>query len=231
MSTCTVCGRTLTEADTYWHHARLGVDICDACPKTNVCGEDVTHHAMLWHVPRADSAAPDKREATPDEAHDIGYVKGHTDGYREAMAEAAAAPDERETLVERAAATLAERIDGGSWADYSEDERQDWRGHAVAALAARPAPVVNAADVEITTAAELDALPAGTIVRDRFGGYLAQGRDAMGVAWFHYPVYDHAGSSALVAGIGPVTVCFTPGLTVADEGRAEDRIEREGGGE
>lgn len=44
---------------------------------------------------------------------------------------------------ERAAATLAERIDGGSWADYSEDERQDWRGHAVAALAARPAPVAD----------------------------------------------------------------------------------------
>lgn len=100
-------------------------------------------------------------------------------------------------------------------ADEGEAVTHDLRR---ALAAARPAPTVSAADVEITTAAELDALPAGTIVRDRFGGYLAQGRDAMGVAWFHYPDYDHAGSSALVAGIGPVTVCFTPGLTVADEG-------------
>lgn len=30
---------------------------------------------------------PGERDATPDEAHDIGYAKGHTDGYREALAE------------------------------------------------------------------------------------------------------------------------------------------------
>jgi hypothetical protein len=28
-----------------------------------------------------------ERDATPDEAHDIGYSKGHIDGYREASAE------------------------------------------------------------------------------------------------------------------------------------------------
>lgn len=105
------------------------------------------------------------------------------------------------------------------------NERDDWRisdddAEACVRYEAGLTIADKGADVEITTAAELDALPAGTIVRDRFGGYLAQGRDAMGVAWFHYPDYDHAGSSALVAGIGPVTVCFTPGLTVADEGRA-----------
>lgn len=131
----------------------------------------------------------------------------------------AAAPDEREALAKEHARVRRARVFDHHRYDDKPPQPDDYVAADVtlAALAARPAPTVNAADVEITTAAELDALPAGTIVRDRFGGYLAQGRDAMGVAWFHYPVYDHAGSSALVAGIGPVTVCFTPGLTVADE--------------
>lgn len=153
-----------------------------------------------------------------DDVHVFYVAEKHLDRLTDAAlaAMSAAAPDERELVghLDRFIADCAaEGVEKGVLS-------VEWAGRLRAALAARPAPAVSTADVEITTAAELDALPAGTIVRDRFGGYLAQGRDARGVAWFHYPDYDHAGSSAIVAGIGPVTVCFTPGLTVADEGRA-----------
>lgn len=165
------------------------------------------------------AAAPDEREALGVAADLIDWLADARDEYASAGGPYADAIHQETALARTLAKALRNPEDAWGWLPTWMAPEYEAR-HA-AALAARPAPTVNAADVEITTAAELDALPAGTIVRDRFGGYLAQGRDAMGVAWFHYPVYDHAGSSALVAGIGPVTVCFTPGLTVADEGRAE----------
>jgi len=196
------------------------------------------------------AAAPDEREALyvdiANRAQEItgrGIWPSTVKAVLEVAASvSAAAPDERE-LAQRYTTVLANLNREQARADAAEAERDAARAEVDAlrariegladeyddaipgfvrrlrvALAARPAPVVNGET--IASAAALDALPPGTIVRDRFGGYLAQGRDAMGVAWFHYPVYDHAGSSALVAGVGPVTVCFTPGLTVADEGRA-----------
>lgn len=52
---------------------------------------------------------PGERDATPDEAHDIGYAKGHTDGYREALAEhpAPAVPDSPDVLRAKASAAVA----------------------------------------------------------------------------------------------------------------------------
>lgn len=52
---------------------------------------------------------PGERDATPDEAHDIGYSKGHADGYREAMAErrpAPVVPDSADVLREAEAALI-----------------------------------------------------------------------------------------------------------------------------
>lgn len=60
----------------------------------------------------ADSATTDEREATPDEAHDIGYVKGHTDGYREARAALASRPAPT-VSGERGDLTLADAWDEG----------------------------------------------------------------------------------------------------------------------
>ena len=47
---CAVCGRPLTAEDDYIYHARLGVFVCMGCPQTNVCGEDITDHTVMWHI-------------------------------------------------------------------------------------------------------------------------------------------------------------------------------------
>jgi hypothetical protein len=44
--TCVVCGKPITSG-LYSHHQRLNVDIHGGCPRTNVCGEDITMHSML----------------------------------------------------------------------------------------------------------------------------------------------------------------------------------------
>jgi hypothetical protein len=43
---CIVCEEPVKTK--YWYHARLDVYICDSCPKHNVCGEDVSSHAMRF---------------------------------------------------------------------------------------------------------------------------------------------------------------------------------------
>lgn len=43
--TCAVCGETVSK---YIWHARLGVAVCSTCPKTDVCGEDITMHTVMW---------------------------------------------------------------------------------------------------------------------------------------------------------------------------------------
>jgi hypothetical protein len=43
--TCVVCG---TVVATYVWHSRLGVAVCPDCPRTDVCGEDITLHTVGW---------------------------------------------------------------------------------------------------------------------------------------------------------------------------------------
>jgi hypothetical protein len=63
---------------------------------------------------------------------------------------------------------------------------------------------------EIRTAAELDALPVGAIVRGR-SGMLSRGHGALGPTWYHYPSRDHAADSGIVAEVeGSMTVLFRP---------------------
>ena len=42
---CEVCGSTVEK---YVYHARLGVAVCLTCPMTDVKGEDITSHTLLW---------------------------------------------------------------------------------------------------------------------------------------------------------------------------------------
>lgn len=44
---CVVCGSAVWGRD-HKLHPRLGVRICSTCPLTDVVGEDVSNHAMLW---------------------------------------------------------------------------------------------------------------------------------------------------------------------------------------
>lgn len=45
--TCDVCGK---ETKSYVYHQRLAVAVCSDCPKTNVRGEDITMHSLIWSV-------------------------------------------------------------------------------------------------------------------------------------------------------------------------------------
>ena len=51
--TCAVCGE---HKPWRWYHNRLDAYICTDCPLTDVNGEDVTAHAMLWN--RANPGSP-----------------------------------------------------------------------------------------------------------------------------------------------------------------------------
>lgn len=47
MRTCAVCGEPI-KVGPYIHHQRLNVDVHATCPQTDVCGEDITTHAVFW---------------------------------------------------------------------------------------------------------------------------------------------------------------------------------------
>lgn len=49
---CAVCGKKITTDEGYIHHARLAADVHMSCPKTNVRGEDITRHSVLFAWPR-----------------------------------------------------------------------------------------------------------------------------------------------------------------------------------
>lgn len=62
----------------------------------------------------------------------------------------------------------------------------------------------------VSTAAELEALPVGAIVRGR-SGMLSRGDGRFGPTWYHHPSRDHAADSATVAEVeGSMTVLFRP---------------------
>lgn len=46
---CYICGRALDDSITWAFHQRLNVAVCGTCPMTDVMGEDITSHLMLWH--------------------------------------------------------------------------------------------------------------------------------------------------------------------------------------
>lgn len=46
---CCVCGRTLTDRDAFIRHERLDVLVCSTCPLTNVMGEDVSQHTLMFN--------------------------------------------------------------------------------------------------------------------------------------------------------------------------------------
>lgn len=84
------------------------------------------------------SDSPECRDATPDEAHDIGYSKGHIDGYREGLLALTPPAEGREALADLLLTFLRPPKHGGSWT-YSPQEAAD---AALAWFAARqPAPV------------------------------------------------------------------------------------------
>lgn len=78
----------------------------------------------------------------------------------------------------------------------------------------------------VTTAAELDALPVGTIVRGR-SGMLSRGNGTLGPTWYHYPSRDHAADSGIVAEVeGALTVLFRPDDQQPATGDAVERAAR-----
>lgn len=50
---CAVCGMPVAGQPCIYH-ARLAVFVCNDCPRTNVCGEDITDHTVYmanwWRV-------------------------------------------------------------------------------------------------------------------------------------------------------------------------------------
>jgi hypothetical protein len=47
---CVVCNEEILKGQFFSHHQRLNVDIHGSCPTIDVCGEDVSMHAMMWGV-------------------------------------------------------------------------------------------------------------------------------------------------------------------------------------
>ena len=46
--TCAVCGKSISQDEPAVRHSRLGVWVHFGCPKTNVCGEDITTHTLQF---------------------------------------------------------------------------------------------------------------------------------------------------------------------------------------
>lgn len=71
---CEVCKDLVTDAVGYVEHVRLGVVVCSTCPKTDVCGEDISAHTVVWHssAPSAPTEAVEAllREAFEDYLHE-----------------------------------------------------------------------------------------------------------------------------------------------------------------
>lgn len=64
---CDVCHLPIADGKVLWfEHARLGAKIHAGCPLTNVKGEDVTNHTMLFHAP---NGAPAPRAYKPTDAY------------------------------------------------------------------------------------------------------------------------------------------------------------------
>lgn len=90
---------------------------------------------------RSSQPAAGERDATPDEAHDIGYSKGHIDGYREAKAESTqpiTVSDEAEWTAAQALYIASQRINGFDvpWSELGPAQRGSWRNMARAVLVA-----------------------------------------------------------------------------------------------
>lgn len=45
---CIVCNDEIVEGQLFFHHQRLNVDLHASCPTTDVMGEDVSMHTMMW---------------------------------------------------------------------------------------------------------------------------------------------------------------------------------------
>lgn len=56
--TCDVCQQPIDVDNViWWEHARLGAKVHGTCPLTDVMGEDVTGHTMLFHAPKREATA------------------------------------------------------------------------------------------------------------------------------------------------------------------------------
>ena len=49
---CAVCGKPITRTHAYMWHQRLRVGIHYGCPLTDVRGEDISTHTLLWFAGR-----------------------------------------------------------------------------------------------------------------------------------------------------------------------------------
>lgn len=87
----------------------------------------------------------DDREANPDEAHDIGYTKGHIDGYREAMEEARRTQPAPRTVTADERIGLAQAVNaaanyGGVYMSYEHAERVSAAALAALRITVEPTP-------------------------------------------------------------------------------------------
>ena len=48
---CDVCGGAITADQRWVFHQRLRAAVHVGCPLTNVRGEDISQHTLMWHWP------------------------------------------------------------------------------------------------------------------------------------------------------------------------------------